>query len=97
MSDKAIARNLGKLLKLSTIRRQKMEYKIGDQELSAAAFIGFANKVWPGRYNEEKTAAALSKTLNITAYDGETLVGCLRILTLAHKIGKNILKYLITE
>ena len=33
------------ILKLSTIRRQKMEYKIGDQELSAAAFIGFANKV----------------------------------------------------
>ena len=58
-----------------------MEYKIGDQELSAAAFIGFCNKVWPGRYNEEKTAAALSKTLNITAYDGETLVGRLRILT----------------
>jgi lambda repressor-like predicted transcriptional regulator len=29
-----------------------MEYKIGDQELSAAAFIGFANKVWPGRYED---------------------------------------------
>ena len=52
-------RKLGKyILKLSTIRRQKMEYKIGDQELSAAAFIGFANKVWPGKYDEEKTAAA---------------------------------------
>ena len=59
-----------------------MEYKIGDQELSAAAFIGFCNKVWPGRYNEEKTAAALSKTLNITAYDGETLVAaCASLLT----------------
>ena len=31
--------------------------------------------------DREKTAAALSRTLNITAYDGGTLVGCLRILT----------------
>ena len=58
-----------------------MEYRMDDQLLGAAAFIAFANKVWPGKYDEEKTAAALSRTLNITAYDGETLVGCLRILT----------------
>ena len=58
-----------------------MEYRIDDQQLNAAAFIDFANKVWPGKYDEDRTAAALSKTLNITAYDGETLVGCLRILT----------------
>ena len=58
-----------------------MEYRTDDQQLDAAAFIAFANKVWPGKYDEEKTAAALSRTLNITAYDGETLVGCLRILT----------------
>ena len=29
----------------------------------------------------ERTQAALSKTLNIAAYDNEILVGCLRILT----------------
>ena len=29
----------------------------------------------------ERTQAALSKTLNITAYDNQVLVGCLRILT----------------
>lgn len=58
-----------------------MEYRIDDRQLHAAAFIRFANHVWPGQYDEGKTAAALSKTLNITAYDGETLVGCLRILT----------------
>jgi ribosomal protein S18 acetylase RimI-like enzyme len=29
----------------------------------------------------ERTRDALSKTINITAYDGERLVGCLRILT----------------
>ena len=58
-----------------------MEYKIDDQQLNASTFIRFANQVWPGKYDEEKTAVALSKTMNITAYDGETLVGCLRILT----------------
>ena len=58
-----------------------MKYRIGDQQLSASTFIRFTNSIWPGQYDEEKTAAALSKTLNITAYDGETLVGCLRILT----------------
>ncbi len=58
-----------------------MEYRIGDRQLDAAAFIAFVNKVWPGKYDEDRTSAALSRTLNITAYDGETLVGCLRILT----------------
>lgn len=58
-----------------------MEYRIDDQQLNAAVFIEFANQVWPGKYDEGRTAAALSKTLNITAYDGEMLVGCLRILT----------------
>ena len=56
-------------------------YQTNDQELSAAVFAAFAAKVWPGNYNVEKTQAALSKTLNITAYDGELLVGCLRILS----------------
>lgn len=58
-----------------------MEYKIDDKELNPAAFLAFVNRVWPGEYDEEKTGAALKKTLNITAYDGEVLAGCLRILS----------------
>ena len=58
-----------------------MDYKINDKELKANIFISFVNKVWKGQYNIEKTEAALSKTINITAYDGDILVGCLRILT----------------
>lgn len=34
-----------------------------------------------------KDAAALDKTLNITAYDGERLVGCLRILSDGYYFG----------
>ena len=58
-----------------------MEYKVDDKGLHASAFIPFANQIWPGDYDAEKTQGALSKTLNITAYDGERLVGCLRILS----------------
>ena len=58
-----------------------MEFKIDDKGLEASAFIAFVNQVWPGNYEMEKTQKALSKTLNITAYDGTRLVGCLRILS----------------
>lgn len=58
-----------------------MTFKVDDQELDAVIFISFVNKVWPGNYDINKTQFALSKTINITAYDNDVLVGCLRILT----------------
>ena len=58
-----------------------MEYKINDKELNASVFISFVNTIWPGDYDIDKTQLALSKTLNITAYDDKTLVACLRILS----------------
>lgn len=58
-----------------------MEYKIDDKALKAPVFIKFVNKVWQGNYDMDKTQDALSKTLNITAYGGDELVGCLRILS----------------
>ena len=58
-----------------------MEYKINDTKLVASTFIPFVNRIWQGDYDMERTQTALSKTLNITAYDNERLVGCLRILT----------------
>ena len=58
-----------------------IDYKADDKSLCASDFIQFVNCVWPGRYDPDKTQAALSKTLNITACDGRRLVGCLRILT----------------
>ena len=50
-----------------------MEYRIDDRQLDAAAFIEFVNQVWPGEYDEDRTAGALARTLNITAYDGESV------------------------
>ena len=58
-----------------------MNYIVDDQNLDVSAFIAFVNQVWPGSYDLERTRGALSRTLNITARDGEKLVGCLRILT----------------
>lgn len=54
---------------------------VDDKNLDAAAFIRFVNQIWPGDYDLPLTQAALAKTMNITIYDGEQLVGCLRILT----------------
>ena len=58
-----------------------MEYRIDDKRLTASVFLPFVNQVWPGDYDIEETQNALSKTTNITAYDGNRLVGCLSILS----------------
>ena len=54
-----------------------IKYTVDDDSLSAAEFVDFAVKVWPGSYDPEKTAASLSATLNITARSEGSLVGCL--------------------
>lgn len=62
-------------------------YRVNDRELTASAFVPFAARIWPGDYDVDQTRGALSKTLNITAYDSGTLVGCLRILTDGYYFG----------
>ncbi len=64
-----------------------MEYKVNDKELDASIFISFVNQIWKGEYDIEKTRKALSKTINITAYNDNTLVGCLRILSDGYYFG----------
>ena len=58
-----------------------MEFIVDDRSLQAEKFIAFASSVWPGHYDPARTQHALDRTINITAYDGERLIGCLRILT----------------
>lgn len=58
-----------------------IDYRVQDCALNASDFILFVNKIWKGDYDMHRTSQALSKTFNITAYDGNLLVGCLRILT----------------
>lgn len=64
-----------------------MEYRVDDRGLDAAVFLPFVNRIWPGDYDMDETQAALSKTINITAYDGGQLVGCLRILSDGYYFG----------
>ena len=64
-----------------------MDYKIDDKNLDVSMFISFVNQVWQGNYDVEQTRMALSKTLNITAYDNKKLVGCLRILSDGYYFG----------
>lgn len=64
-----------------------MIYKVDDKELNASVFIPFVNQVWPGDYDMEKTQAALSKTINITVYHDNKLIGCLRILSDGYYFG----------
>jgi len=56
-------------------------YKADDKSLDANTFIEMANQVWAGEYHAQYTREALARTTNTTAWDGETLVGCVRVLT----------------
>lgn len=67
--------------------KRLVQYKVKDQELDASRFLSFVNKVWPGDYDLDKTQSALMKTLNITAYEDDMLVGCLRILSDGYYFG----------
>ena len=58
-----------------------IQYKINDNGLDASVFIHMANQVWPGAYNVLHTKDALEKTINATAWDGDKLVGCVRVLS----------------
>ena len=64
-----------------------MDYRVDDRKLDAAVFLAFVNQIWPGRYDAERTQTALSRTMNLTAYDGERLIGCLRILSDGYYFG----------
>lgn len=59
----------------------KIKYDSGRRELKATSFISLANRVWPGSYDVDRVEVALKKTIKITAWHNEILVGCVRILT----------------
>ena len=46
-----------------------------------AEFLVLAQRVWPREYSLSDTAAALARTTNIGAWDGDRLVGTVRVLT----------------
>lgn len=64
-----------------------IQYVVDDRDIDAQKFITFVDKIWPGNYSTDGTQAALSKTLNIAAYDDKRLVGCVRILSDGYYFG----------
>ena len=44
-------------------------------------FLALAQRVWPRDYSPAACAAALERTINIGAWDGQRLVGSVRVLT----------------
>ena len=49
--------------------------------LNAEAFLALADRVWPRAYDLAAATAALTRTTNIGAWDGDRLVGAVRVLT----------------
>jgi GNAT superfamily N-acetyltransferase len=48
---------------------------------SAGAFLALAGAVWPRDYDEPAVEKSLAVTKNIGAWDGDVLVGSVRVLT----------------
>ena len=59
----------------------EISYVQNDKNLSADKFLEMVNNVWPGEYDLELTHEAIKNSINITAWDKEALVGCVRVLT----------------
>mgnify|MGYP000366195738 FL=1 len=64
-----------------------IHYINDDINLRSDIFIEMANQVWPGSYDTELMQKAISKTINITAWDNDKLVGCIRILSDGYLFG----------
>jgi GNAT superfamily N-acetyltransferase len=57
------------------------EIKYSDNGFDAEAFVTLAIRVWPREYDRASAARALARTTNIGAWDGERLIGAVRVLT----------------
>jgi len=58
-----------------------VRFQADDRNLQADDFLALANRVWPGDYDLVRVQEALQRTMNITAWDGDRLVGSVRVLT----------------
>lgn len=66
---------------------KRIQYVVDDQQLTANSFLSLVQRVWPGTFDTEKTEQALSRTLNITAWDEDLLIACVRILSDGYYFG----------
>ncbi|WP_195985590.1 GNAT family N-acetyltransferase [Clostridium sp. D33t1_170424_F3] len=64
-----------------------IHYIDDDRGLRADVFIEMANQVWPGSYDTKLMQEAIGRTINVTAWDHQKLIGCVRILTDGYLFG----------
>lgn len=58
-----------------------IEYRTGPSALTVDAFLALAQRIWARQYDPARTAAALERTINVGAWSGDQLVGCVRVLS----------------
>ena len=63
-----------------------VEY-IESRKLAASDFLALVARVWPAHYDQRLTQEALDRTINITAWNDERLVGAVRILNDGYLFG----------
>jgi ribosomal protein S18 acetylase RimI-like enzyme len=52
-----------------------------EEDFRAEDFLALAQRVWPRDYSVSDATAALGRTINVGAWDGDRLVGSVRVLT----------------
>lgn len=57
------------------------DIRYSDDGFAADVFLALAQRIWPRAYDVSAAASALTRTTNIGAWDGERLVGAVRVLT----------------
>ena len=58
-----------------------IRYVANDVALAVEPFLALVQRVWPGHYDSNLAQQALRRTINVTAWHGDQLVGCVRLLT----------------
>jgi ribosomal protein S18 acetylase RimI-like enzyme len=58
-----------------------VDLRYSESNITAEAFVGLAQRVWPRDYDLTRIDEALRGTFNIGAWEGDLLVGTVRVLT----------------
>lgn len=58
-----------------------IDIRTGDSRFTAEAFVVLAQTVWPRDYDLERVRSALDRSVNTGAWDDDTLVGAVRVLS----------------
>jgi len=59
----------------------QIDYRDQPTALTPEQFIALATKIWAREYDVAATRQALARTINISAWDGDRLVGTVRVLS----------------